>query len=150
MYSSFLRAMGVLQQMSTGDRSKEVSDLLEPITETAKSFPECTSINTEDLIALQSALIERLDLSQDTCDLLTRAVTSICAVLDDREGDLVLIGVSWTSMGSLFMALLAPQGPVDPIVKNRTKLNIAKEQVYKCFKKYPSHVFSIVPVEIAK
>lgn len=122
--------MRVFKQMLGDDKSREVSKLLDSLTCHSKAFPDCPSIDTEDLTLLKSVLTGSLDLEKGMGDLLTKMMSDVSGVMEDKEGDLALIGEAWTSLGLLFVKLLSPQGPVDPMEKNRAKLNIAVDQVH--------------------
>ena len=60
-------------------------------------------------------------------DLVTRAVVSVAMVTGSEVSE---VGEAWVRVGLLNMALLAPQGPVDPVEKVAIKLHIATDQVY--------------------
>ena len=135
MISSFIRAIGVFGKLLDVEKSADVTKLADALTNFLKdpsrlfSIPKELSAFMEGLNLLQTTVLETVGLDQSTCDLLSKMMESVGLILKDKEGDLVLIGEAWTHMGLLFMKLLAPQGPVDPVEKNMTKLNIAIEQV---------------------
>lgn len=127
---TYVQVMKALQHVMDDNCSEALARLLDYIT----VFIDSSYNRKKPIVTfpreLQMTLVESLkDLDTEKTELFTKVIKSGLQIMQEESTDVGELGEAWVYLGLLSMAMLAPQGPVDPVEKDMIKLKITEQDV---------------------